>query len=616
MKLASFRILNCFGFSDSGEINFLNPNNFVYLLGRNSSGKSSLLNAIDYFEVNRIPSEKRNFLNFNDTGSTASLIATFDLAGEQLKFALFGKKLTELLNNLHIDASAIQHNEKIGNLIKNVHAEYKGLFDDLNSRPSIRVGKLGDGSYLILSNDREIYKTRQKNIEGFINAAREPDRTIIINGNPRQIDLSFRAIEDLFIYQLPSIYIFNEKHPLNEALPDNIDAEWENESNAITKKFIAFLGAEKIDRFFQANDPDERDHILAELRKKVRFLVKKVNSNPSTQAKTDLLSMRLDPNTDGIQITVGTDKKKSFYGHMSDNTKYLFADHLFAQTESVSGSILLFDEPNNGFHPTAQKRMLGFLQDLANSGNQVIVSTHSEYLIDPDYLSSVRIMTSDKNNYIVVKNHFYNQTSDEGHYFALQPIFDAIGFKYGGQLEVTNKVVITEGVTDLLYLRAFKKILQFSLPLNIAPARGEGTIPHVVSFLISQGLSFKIVLDTGNIKPHLQSNFGIEDKFIHEIPIPTAFRGRMTGSGIEDLFGKTDFKWLLGLIGHTTTPTFSHVSNSHYMKTDVNPGDKRLVAHSFYETADTYTKKSFEKETLDNFRQAFEFCKNSDWFSL
>ena len=44
------------------------------------------------------------------------------------------------------------------------------------------------------------------------------------------------------------------------------------------------------------------------------------------------------------------------------------------------------------------------LKQLANDGNLVIVATHSEYLIDLDFLSGVRLMSIDGNKNIIVKN--------------------------------------------------------------------------------------------------------------------------------------------------------------------------------------------------------------------
>ena len=62
----------------------------------------------------------------------------------------------------------------------------------------------------------------------------------------------------------------------------------------------------------------------------------------------------------GIQITVKIDNKPSFYSHLSENTKFLFAYYLYREIHNINNAILLFDEPNKGFHPTAQANILKF----------------------------------------------------------------------------------------------------------------------------------------------------------------------------------------------------------------------------------------------------------------
>jgi len=617
MKLSSFVINNCFGFRDSGEINFQNENNFIYLLGRNSSGKSSLLNAISTFEVERKPNEIANFQNFSKTDKAARLIALFSLSGKPLDYLTYRKRLYENLSAKGITKNVIDNQPSILHFLSILEFEYGQLIENINTKGKVVVHKFGGGEYHFLVPDTgDLYGTRKKNVESAIIEIQNKEGNINLSGQSYNTSFNFNTFEDPLFFQFPVIDIFNHRNPLNESLPNVIVANWDAKENEFTKKFIKYLGQDDVNRFLAINDPEERDALLTKIRRRLKDLVKSINAASVSKKNLDLLGVRLDPAAGGIQITMTTDGKKSFYSHLSENTKFLFAYHLHAITNKASGNILLFDEPNNGFHPTAQRQMLKFLQDLGKEENQVIVSTHSEHLIDPDYLSSVRIMSSDKERNIFVKNHFYNQTGEKGDFLALQPIFDAIGYRYGNQLEITKKVIITEGVTDLLYMRAFNKILSLKVDLNIAPARGEGTIPHVVSFLISQGLDFKILIDTGDIKNHIQNEFGIDEKFFHEVPIPTVFIGKMNGSGIEDLFSKKDFESLLGLIGHKATASFAHVSNSFYIRTEAHPTDKRLLANELYEKAANYTRKSFEKETIDNFTKALKFCANNNWFSL
>ncbi len=174
----------------------------------------------------------------------------------------------------------------------------------------------------------------------------------------------------------------------------------------------------------------------------------------------------------GLQVVLQTDGKQSFYEHLSDNTKFLFAYHLLAETEDLPEATLLFDEPNAGFHPSVEGLVLEFLEGLADGGNLVVLTTHSQHMIDLDRLAGVRLMGSDGEGALRVSNGIYSPASPGGDILALRPVTEAIGLRYAEQLVVKDKVIVTEGYTDMLYLRAFRRILGHEADLNIAPLRG------------------------------------------------------------------------------------------------------------------------------------------------
>jgi hypothetical protein len=613
MKLSSFQIVNCFGFWDSGRINLQDPHNFIYVLGRNSSGKSSLLNAIKYFEWGINPSEMPNFENFNDSGKASFLIGSFSVGQTGLNFERLAKALMEAVNGLGIDERSLNHHAPLKQMIDKALSIYEELVVHINSAGAVSVHKDRNGNFHFLDEgDDEFYKARKKEIEALIKAASNSPGYFNVRGANTQVNLTFHTFENALFHQFPNIYLFNEKYSLRESLPKRIETSWSSDNNAFEKLFVQYLGEHNVNRFLASNDPDERHDLLRTLDKRVLALTQKVNQQRGTAINKDLLQIKLHEKN-GIQITLKTDGKKSYYSHLSDNTKFLFAYYLYQETNKILDDILLFDEPSNGFHPSAQEFILNFLKQLSREGNLVIVATHSEHLIDLDQISGIRLMGVDEQTNITVKNHFYNQPVEPGDFLALQPLLDAIGFRYGSQIHLKDKVNVTEGVTDLLYIRAFHTILNFPGQIDIAPGRGDGTLFHVIPLLISQGISFKIVLDIGDVKQKLQSAFGIDDRFIYEVPIPSDFAGRMDHSGIEDLFTKTDFEKLLRECSHAIGADFSHVSNSHYMKT---AGYKRVVAEQFYKKASSLSEKDFEPGTVKNFRTLLDFCKSPDWFLL
>ena len=148
-----------------------------------------------------------------------------------------------------------------------------------------------------------------------------------------------------------------------------------NSPNRLTAALVEYLGKAKLERLLKGQHPRELREIREELQAKINILMKEVNE--SRESGAELLAVDLHQK-DGLQVTMMADRKESFYRHLSDNTKLLFAYHLYTHRKKLNGNIFLFDEPNNGFHATAQELLLRFLRGLSAKENLVVVSTHSE----------------------------------------------------------------------------------------------------------------------------------------------------------------------------------------------------------------------------------------------
>ncbi|KAL9008433.1 MAG: hypothetical protein Q9180_009504 [Flavoplaca navasiana] len=221
-------------------------------------------------------------------------------------------------------------------------------------------------------------------------------------------------------------------------------------------------------------------------------------------------------------------------------------------------------------------------------------------------------MTTDEDRRLTVRNKFTQATRGRGDYLALQPILDAIGLRYGNLINIRDRVVITEGITDMLYLRAFKKLLHQDGRLDIAPARGDSHILSLIPLFIAQGISLKVIVDTGPVTGAIREDYYLGEEYLYEIPVPKEYEGKMEGSGIEDLFSKHDFKALLEHIGMPVEKEFDHVSNSFYVR---GKPAKSLLAHFLYERAETLDIE-FDQHTRSNFAEVLHFCANDEWWTI
>ncbi|MCS7165952.1 MAG: AAA family ATPase [Candidatus Calescibacterium sp.] len=83
---------------------------------------------------------------------------------------------------------------------------------------------------------------------------------------------------------------------------------------------------------------------------------------------------------------------------------YCFAKN-FRMQENL---ILLIDEPESNLHPVAQKWFAKKLYEFSREGLQIVISTHSPYFINLDYIDSIYLVKKNENGTYVVKNDAYS----------------------------------------------------------------------------------------------------------------------------------------------------------------------------------------------------------------
>jgi energy-coupling factor transporter ATP-binding protein EcfA2 len=608
------------------------PSNLIYILGRNSAGKTALLTAIAHFAPDRKPEDYANFANYNRRADTPHLTARYRINAGDLSVDQLMADHTSHISALNQGTAELIESTEFRQFLEDIAAQVRPIYDEaiqqFEQAGEVFVERSRNGDYCIFTDGKiEEQAQRLQQIANVLDSAWQkvrPDTSIPANhilaaGQWRPVQsLTAQGFEDMLFKQFPRIVWFGDAFLLRDVLPPNITLQNVDSRGPLLQAFIALLDPDTVQRFLSAENPSELDDLLRAMQDRLDSLIQDVNRAARNHGIPDLLEMTLY-SRDGLQINVKANGKFSYYQHISDNTKFLFAYFLYLRTHKIEGSILLFDEPSNGFHATAQEELLRFLEELGREGNLVVVSTHSEHLIDPDHLTGVRLMEVDKQGYLRVRNRWYASTGGQGDFQALRPILDAIGLKYGNnRLTIRDRVIVTEGVTDLLYLRAFRQMLGVAGDLHIAPATGDETIPHVVALLISQGLKFKVLTDTTvgkkGVADKLEEAYGIPKTSMFLVPIPPTFPSAR-GSGVEDLFSKDDFAKLLAATGNPPGSEFTTMPNSAYMSKHATV-PKRVVAHQFLQEIGSYNQSDFDAETIENARRVLEFCQSDAWCEI
>lgn len=133
----------------------------------------------------------------------------------------------------------------------------------------------------------------------------------------------------------------------------------------------------------------------------------------------------------------------------------------FSQVRENYGDnlFILLDEPGLSLHGKAQEDLVRYINEKLRPNYQVIYTTHSPFMVDPEHLTSVRtvedVIKDDEILGTKVGDRVFS--TDEDTVFPLQA---AMGYNITQNLFVGKHVLLVEGPGDLLYLKWFSRELQ------------------------------------------------------------------------------------------------------------------------------------------------------------
>lgn len=169
--------------------------------------------------------------------------------------------------------------------------------------------------------------------------------------------------------------------------------------------------------------------------------------------------------------------------------------------------LFLFDEPASNLHPGAQGLLLESFEKLSRDGN-VIISTHSHHLINPDWLSRCYIVKNEGIDYgdeigsFVVDraeiglhpyHRFANENPTATSYF--QPILDTLDYRPSA-LELVDGAVMLEGRWDFYSLRYVALDSESRMRFSLVPGTGAGSLDLAIQLYLGWGRDFVVLLDS------------------------------------------------------------------------------------------------------------------------
>ncbi|QBJ65040.1 endonuclease [Bacillus anthracis] len=630
MKAEWVRIKNFRSIEDTGRIYI--DSNLTVLAGKNESGKSNILRALEAFSLNDFSHE--NYPEGMDKkGISPSVEVSFKIYLSEFKqylkdtndyhkaphvipFTFTVKKF--LASNEQVTYGTVQNVIFNGKRIGIINKLVEGLmFYETTNEISEDWKRIRERLYknaqIIL---KEVHnENRLKTLDEFVDDLMMLCNMKFVKRKNGEKRVSTGELRDMFpqdiqeyIIEIVNIRdkIVNEYNELEQKfvipkfvmlesfeklLPDSIGMLSDDDDDIWSRYVHTALRINKENSVFEISHRDLKRRV-ERVSNEITNLFQRVYTQNSIQLELDIgaqnaLNLYIYDQGSDVDF-LPSQRSKGFQWFLS----FFFAINAVKEEQNI----ILIDEPGPYLHPKAQKDVLKALEVITES-NQIVFTTHSPYLIDPNNLERVRLIIRGEDNHTTIENQIHaSAVADQEVY---TPIITAIGLDLSGSFGTFGDYnTIVEGISDYYYLECMKKYIgdinQFG-EMRFIPSIGASQIDKLASLLIGWGVNFKVLLDNDNAGKTEKKE--LEEKLLL-VEEQLLFVSDEPGFAIEDLFSREDF--LVYVAPGLKIPEGDEgLKNSSLLK-----GKKALVAKMFKERLQK-EEITFTSQTIDNFTNIF-----------
>lgn len=598
--ITKIRIKNFGSIKDEEIIKF--NKDVTTFIGKNESGKSTLLRAIDKLNNGKILESEKNVLLREE---------------ESIIEATFRLELDEIENiNLEQEESTnyqfYKFPENFGTLyytkkIDESESKYYGLYylrEDKKGKKVIEtninnifVEKIRNTIIELLKNEKDekimiflndIKKFNEDEIKSKITSLNVDDDL------KEQLKIISSEIKkNNWINLLPE-YKFISFSSFKDVLSDNVLFEnIESNLQALNILKVANLNLEKIKKAFDENDEialgDMETEYLEIVSKKFKEIFQQTDENFKLRirfgtSKKEIIFLTQDKTSDSKAINL-SQRSDGFKWYLS---LYLTLYEYLEKNDSSIKYILLLDEPNLYLHPGAQKNLLFNVFYKEFSDLQIIYTTHSPYMIDVDNSFSLRIVEKNKSTNIYNSTREYAEKhGDLKDIDTITPLLTALDLNISNDLiyDSKDKIFVVEGIQDVYIIRAMINKLKYKTKMKtikfISGTSAE-KVPITYSYLFGMGYNVYTLVDkdSSGVKANKQIVEDSEDNelYINLLNYDIINEFQNDKFLLESLFSEDDLK------------KYIPEKNTIYYK--------RIY--------DNYENYEFSDETISNFKKLFD----------
>jgi len=520
MKLTKFEVKNYRSINDS---NLIDIEPLTVLVGRNESGKSSILQAL--YKVNPTYGENYDIEKEWPRGNRmeASLskdvcVAYFNIEDEELE------ELRKIFDDDDIIVTEIKYHKKYkdGYIFYNKDRYlYYGLaflrtfFDTYlesysESMTSQTIENLAFARRMLTSNPsfpiELLLKTATtqakddaKELKSVENAKEFLENFVTEAKKYRKVEAT---ASEYLISRMPK-FIFMDEYSTFRGKANITEVHRRKKENLLSgedKTFLTILSLAGIDLDYEIESLDLQDRSQRQL-----------NIDDASKRLTKLLSNRWSQRKYEVQFRIDGEHFYTFVKDELDNNlidleerskgfQWFFSFDLTLAEGTKSdfqNSVILLDEPGLYLHPDAQIDMVKRLEEYSTT-NTIMYSTHLPFMIDLDHPERIRVVREGPEG-TKVDYDILGGGGDSK--FVLQ---SALGMNYAKSHLVSQRNIVVEGVHDYWLISAFDNLLirlnMDSLPSDalITPSASARHAVTLTTFMIGQKLNVVCILDSDN----------------------------------------------------------------------------------------------------------------------
>ena len=527
MKYKSFRIKNYKAIKDL-TIEVDKPK-LTPIIGLNETGKSSVLQAMFSFDYTNDKQYNGEFVNisyiknkfnnksFPEIEAEIENIDTNTIIENTLDYFMEEKEEDFLKKSSYRKESAFRANEYLKPIKALILSKLKKIFHD--SYKTLKIKRIFNENSTYYTMEDFSFETINEiiNVNGYYN-----EEITIYIGLPELREIVIRAI----VYYLPNIIYIDD---FKDIVPEEIKkgSQWYPYIEEIFEK-----NNENIDKFSKY-DLSDRQTVLADIKddlnESLSQLWDKMHISETIRNEFQTLNIDLRFENGIFQFLVidlrekkenGRSRKVAFPVNMrSKGFQWFFnffikMKYNWKHTDDEDyRSIILLDEPGVYLHTTFQSELVKVLRDLSKN-NIIFYTTHLENMVNPKVVKIAEINVAKRNNEIVTIEKI-TKIDDNKNLGEITPIINALKIDNFPLVHYNEKIIITEGMTDKIFLNLLQEAELLDKSIKIIPGSGVSNLGTLISLSIGITSKYVVIFDNDKAgREHFENykkNFGDEE---------------------------------------------------------------------------------------------------------